>query len=144
MDIQLSLPGADVVHIYESIDPFDESATRAAANAPTFSEVRVWLERIWDDVQNALREVTRHGEAKVAEWMARLDAKLAEARRELGERADALMTRLQELLVEGSRGLLTALLRLLPPAAQIQSGAVPLKELTVQYQMSVGGDVSAS
>ncbi len=144
MEIQLSLPASVVRGIYGEVDVFSKSADRAVAFAPEFSDVRAWFERIWEDVQNALADITRSGEAKVSVWMTTLNGKLSDARRELGERVDALVALLQEALVKGARKVQAALLGLLPPSLPVESVLVPLKELTVQYQLSMGSDISAS
>lgn len=144
MEIPLSLPGSVVLRIYGEVDLISKSADGSVAFGPEFSDVRAWFERIWDDVQNALADVSRHGEAKVSEWMARLNGKLSDARRELGERVDTLIALLQDALVKGARKVQSALLGLLPPSLPVDSVSIPLKELTVQYQLSMGADLSAS
>lgn len=144
MEIQLSLQASALLDIYKNVAPMSHGPERAVAYAPEFSEVRAWFDRIWDDVQSALADVTRRGKDKVAEWMSRLNDKLADARRELGDRADKLIALLQDALVQGARKVQSGLLSLLPPSLLVESVSMPLKELAVQYQLSMGGDISAS
>jgi hypothetical protein len=142
MDIHLSLPGSAVLAIYAELNLSTANPSDAVAYAPDFSEVRAWFERIWSDVVNAMADFCESGQDKVAEWMPRINAKLDEARRELGERMDRLVALLQENLVKGARHTQSALLALLPMSLTIAAGAAPLRELTVQYQLTVSSDIS--
>lgn len=144
MDVQLSAPGETIVEIYAEYDLRSVDPRRTVAFAPEFSEVRAWFERIWEEVRTALDDVRREGEAKISEWMPRIEAKLAEARRILGEQKDALMKLLLEQLVAAARKVQSALLALLPDSVSVDAGSAPLREVTIQCQLTFSSDVTAS
>jgi hypothetical protein len=65
--------------------------------------VRAWFDRIWSEIQNALADVTRYGEARAEEWMPKIGSKLAAAKQELGDRVAMLVALLQENLLKSAQ-----------------------------------------
>jgi hypothetical protein len=142
MDVHLSLPSEAIVEIYGGLGLRALDPSSAVAYAPEFSDVRAWFERIWDEVRTALDDVRRQGQAKIDEWMPRIQAKLEEAKRTLGARSEQLMELLQKHLIEGARLVQSALLALLPNSVAVEAASAPLREVTIQCQLSYGSDVT--
>jgi histidinol dehydrogenase len=144
MHLELQLPGPALLNIYRSVAKKPVNPDGVAAYAPGFSAVRTWFDAIWDTVQDAIADVYQQGDAKITEWTNRIRDKIALAKQELGDQAEQLVAMLQENLLKAAQNVQTAMISLLPTSLSIRSSDMPLNELTVQYQLTVGADVTAA
>jgi hypothetical protein len=144
MDVELRLSGERILEIYSEVARHPVDVGAAIAYAPNFSQITTWFERIWDEIQNAMADVYRHGQERIAEWMPQIEKKLGEAKQELGDHSEKLIAMLQKNLLKGACQVHSALLALLPATLTVGTSEAPLTELTVQYQLAIGSDVTAS
>jgi len=144
MDLELQLPGSVLLEIYRSVALQPGSPAGAMAFAAGFTRVKTWFTTIWDTIRDAMADVYQSGEGRISEWVDRIRDKVEEAKRELGDQADQLVAMLQENLLKSARAAHSALLRLLPMSLTVDSGDASLRELTVQYQLAVGADITIS
>lgn len=145
MQIQLSVSPQQVIAIVEREG---ESAANdrllgqaGALQIPKFAE---WRDRIWNQIQDAVKDVSEKGATRVNEWLSVLQGTVDDAKRDLGVQADAILAEIQQRLVNLCRELQKALLDLLPVAVTTTRGQANLQEIAMQYEVSVSNTLTVS
>ena len=145
MQVELFLQPTEIIAIFREAGTVTvDSRSIGQAYAPDFSQIKVWIGRIWSTIEEAMAAVAEQGKSEINRWVVRIQDEIKELRADLGEASQAVLSAIGERIAASCQGIREAMLKLLPTTLTIKGITVGLSTLGLEYQIEVQQEVVAS